>query len=112
VGITVGSREVPRRKAIDKRRLRRRQQQQQQQQQQHNNNNNNNNVLLTMLENSICKLSKTGDRTVRNNEPDTGLPDKTVNAAFLIHAVVPNSHNVHSTVTENLQKYRDMKEVL
>jgi hypothetical protein len=35
--------------------------------------------------------------------------DKTVKEAYLIHITIPNSHNVHSTITEKFQKYTDMK---
>jgi hypothetical protein len=30
----------------------------------------------------------------------------------LIHAAIPNSHNLHSITTERLHKYTDMKEEL
>jgi len=66
-----------------------------------------------VLENPICKLSydrsEIADRTVRNIDPDTGMLDKTVKEAYLIHVAIPSSHKVHSAITEKLQKYTDMK---
>jgi phosphatidylserine decarboxylase len=35
--------------------------------------------------------------------------DKTVKEACVIHVAIPDSHNVHSTITGKLQKYTDMK---
>ena len=38
--------------------------------------------------------------------------DKTIREAHLIYAAIHNSHNLHSTITERLQKYTDLKEEL
>ena len=38
--------------------------------------------------------------------------DKTVREAHSVTAAIPNSHNLHSTITERLQKYTDLKEEL
>jgi hypothetical protein len=37
---------------------------------------------------------------------------KTIKKAYLIHVAIPNSHNLHSTITEKLQKYTDLKQEL
>jgi len=34
--------------------------------------------------------------------------DKTINEAYLICASIPNSHNLHSTITEKIQKDTDL----
>jgi hypothetical protein len=36
--------------------------------------------------------------------------DQTIKEAHLTDAANPNIHNLHSTVTEELQKYADLKE--
>jgi len=38
--------------------------------------------------------------------------EQTTKEAYLIDAVIPNSHNLHSTITKKLQKYADLKEEL
>jgi len=38
--------------------------------------------------------------------------EKTTREAYLIDAVIPNCHNLHSTITKKLQKYADLKEEL
>jgi hypothetical protein len=38
--------------------------------------------------------------------------DKTVKSAYSVDAAIPNSHNLHSTITQQLQKYTDFKEEL
>jgi hypothetical protein len=35
--------------------------------------------------------------------------ENTIKIAYLIYIAVPNSHNLHSTITEKLQKYTDIK---
>jgi hypothetical protein len=37
---------------------------------------------------------------------------KTIKEAYLIDTTIPNSHNLHSTITEKLQKYVDLKDEL
>jgi hypothetical protein len=34
---------------------------------------------------------------------------KTIKMTYLIDVAVPNSHDLHSTITEKLQKYTDIK---
>ena len=69
-----------------------------------------------MLENSYYTLyynrSVTTDRTILNNRPDTVIHDKTIKEAYLIDVAIPNSHNLHNTIIEKLQKYIDLKEEL
>ena len=38
--------------------------------------------------------------------------DKTIKEAYSIDAAIPNSHSLHSTITEQLQKYTDLKDEL
>jgi hypothetical protein len=45
---------------------------------------------------------KTVDRTV--------ILAKTIKEEYLINVPIPNSHNLHSTITEKLQKYTGLKE--
>ena len=42
---------------------------------------------------------------------DTAIPDKTTTKVYAIDAVIPNSHNLHSAVTKQIQKYEDLREV-
>ena len=56
--------------------------------------------------------SITPDRTIHNNGPKVAIFDKTIKAAHSIDTAIPNSHNLHSTITEKLQKYTDLKEGL
>jgi hypothetical protein len=69
-----------------------------------------------VLENSKYKLyndrSIITDQTIHNNRPGIVILDKTIKAAYLIDVTIPNSHNLHSTITEKLQKYTDLKEGL
>jgi hypothetical protein len=48
--------------------------------------------------------SITTDRTVHNNKSHTVILDKTIKEAQLICVSIPNSHNLHSTITEKLHK--------
>jgi len=63
----------------------------------------------SVLENSNYKLyydrSIIIDRTVHNRRPDTVMFDKTIKEAHLIDVAIPSIHNLHSTITEKLQKY-------
>jgi hypothetical protein len=65
----------------------------------------------SILEKSKYKLyydmSIITDRTNHNNRLD-----KTIKEAYLIVVAIPNSHSLHSTITEKLQKYTDLKEEL
>ena len=38
--------------------------------------------------------------------------DKTVKAAYSVDVAIPNNHNLHSNITQQLQKYADLKEEL
>jgi len=53
---------------------------------------------------------KRNDRDDNNNRPDIVILDKTNKEAYLIDVAVPNSHNLHNTITEKLQKYTDLKD--
>jgi hypothetical protein len=50
------------------------------------------------------------DRTIHRNRPNTVMLDKTIKAAHSVDAATANSHRLHSTNTEKLQKYTDLKE--
>jgi hypothetical protein len=38
--------------------------------------------------------------------------DRTIKEARLIEVAIPSSHSLHSTITQKLQKYKDLKEEL
>jgi hypothetical protein len=44
------------------------------------------------------------DRTVHHNRPHIVILDKTIKESQLICVSIPNSHNLHSTITEKLHK--------
>lgn len=50
------------------------------------------------------------DRIIHNNRPDVVIFDKTIKETYLIDTTVLNSHNLHSTVTEKLQKHTEVKQ--
>jgi hypothetical protein len=50
------------------------------------------------------------DQNVHNNRPDTIMCDKTIKHVNLTDAATPNSHILHSTLTEKLHKPTDLKE--
>jgi hypothetical protein len=52
------------------------------------------------------------DQTTCKNILDIVIPQKTIREAYLIDVATPNSHNLHSTITEKLQKYTDFKDEL
>jgi len=52
------------------------------------------------------------DRTTHNSRQDTVILDKSIKEANLIDVAIPNSHNLHGTVTNKLRKYTDLKEEL
>jgi hypothetical protein len=58
----------------------------------------------SVLENSNYKLyydmSIITLRTIHNNRPDIVIVDKTIKEAHLIDIAIPNSHSLHSTITE------------
>ena len=49
---------------------------------------------------------------MHNNSPDKVMRDKTIKEASLIGGAYPNTHTLHSTITEKLQKHIDLKEEL
>ena len=61
---------------------------------------------------SVIENSLYHDRTTRNNRPDIVLLHKTIKEEYLLYAAIPNSHNLHSTFTDKLQKYTDLIEEL
>jgi len=66
------------------------------------------------LENSNYSLYSdrpmTTARTIHCSRPIIVILDKAIKEAFLIDTAIPNSHNIHSTITEKLQKYTGVKE--
>ncbi|KAL0822073.1 hypothetical protein ABMA28_005438 [Loxostege sticticalis] len=50
------------------------------------------------------------DRTVHNNRPDITLIDKQNKQVYIIDVAVPNTHNLHKTITEKIHKYTELKE--
>ena len=70
----------------------------------------------SMLENLNHKLyydrSIMTDLTTHNNTLNIVILDKIIKEKYLIGAAMPNSHNFHSTNTEKLQKYKNLKEGL
>jgi hypothetical protein len=69
-----------------------------------------------MLENPNCKLyyerSLITDYTIHNNCLDVVLLDKNVKEAHLRNAEISNSHNLHNTITGQLDKYTDLQDEL
>jgi hypothetical protein len=67
-----------------------------------------------MLENPNYKLyyerSLITDYTIHNNCLDVVLLDKNVKEAHLRNAEISNSHNLHSTITEQLDKCTDLQD--
>ena len=59
-----------------------------------------------------CDRSIITDHTTHNNSPDKVIRDKTIQETSLIDVANPSSHNLHSTVTETLQKHTDLKQEL
>jgi hypothetical protein len=61
-----------------------------------------------VLEHSNYKLyygrSIITDGNTHNNRPDVIILHKTIKVAYLRDAAFPNSHNLHITITEKLQK--------
>ena len=51
-------------------------------------------------------------RSAHSNRPDSVTPHKTTKEAHSMSVAIPKSHNLHSTITERLQKYTDWKEQL
>jgi hypothetical protein len=52
------------------------------------------------------------DQTTHNSRQDTVTLDKSTIEAKLIDIAIPNSHNLHNTITENIRKYTELKEEL
>ncbi|KAL0882135.1 hypothetical protein ABMA27_000695 [Loxostege sticticalis] len=57
-----------------------------------------------VLESSSHKI------TVHNNRPDITLIDKQNKLVYMIDVAVPNTHNLHKTITEKIHKYTELKE--
>jgi hypothetical protein len=49
------------------------------------------------------------DRAANGIGRDIVILDKTTKIAYLTNVAISNSHNLHSTITEKLQKYTDLK---
>jgi len=49
------------------------------------------------------------DRTSHNSTPDRVVLDKPIKESYSVGVAIPDSHNLHNTITEKLQKYRDLK---
>jgi hypothetical protein len=60
------------------------------------------NMMLVMMMMIMIIIIIT-DRTPHNNRPNVLILDKTVKKAYLIDVAIPNSHNLHSTITERFQ---------
>ena len=61
---------------------------------------------------SVIRNSLYHDRITHNNSPDIVVLHKTIKEEYLIYAAISNSHNLHSTNTDKLQKYTDLIEQL
>lgn len=72
--------------------------------------------LQSMLENAsyIFYYGRfiTADRTIRDNRPDRVILNKTIREAYLRDVTPPNSHNLHSTITERIHRYTDLTKEL
>ena len=76
------------------------------QQQQHNNNNNNNNNYNAALYSNRSVIT---DQTTYNSRPNTVTLDKTIKEAYSTVAATSNSHSLYSTITQKLQKHKNLK---
>ena len=56
-----------------------------------------------------CDRSIIIDWTVQNNRLDIAIFDKAIKEAYLTDVAIRNSHKLHSTITEKLQKYTNLK---
>jgi len=50
----------------------------------------------------LVMMMTTTDRTSHNNRPDIVILDKIVKEAYLLDVAIPNSRNLHSTITDRL----------
>jgi len=66
---------------------------------------NNNNYNATLYSNR----SVITDQTTYNNRPNTVTLHKTIKEAYSTAAASSNSHSLHSTVTQKLQKHKNLK---
>jgi hypothetical protein len=57
-----------------------------------------------------CDKAKITDQTIHNNKPDTVPFDRSIKKAYSTDVAIPNSHNLHSSITDMLLKYADLKE--
>ncbi|KAL0820165.1 hypothetical protein ABMA28_006098 [Loxostege sticticalis] len=71
-------------------------------------------VPSTILENQTHKLyfdrAILTDKTTHYNRPDIIIIDKINRTAHLIDIAIPNTHNLQTTIAENLSKYIDLKD--
>jgi hypothetical protein len=67
-------------------------------------------VLLNCSHKLYLTRAITTYRTIHNNIPNIVTLDKTIKEETLIDVTVANSHNLHSTITEKLQKYTGLTE--
>jgi hypothetical protein len=90
-----------------------------------NNNNNNNNVppilyykyqpqihVIKLQLQAILRQSLIVDRAVHNNRSDIAVFDIIMKEAHSVDTAIPNNQDLHSTTTERLHKYTDLKEEL
>jgi hypothetical protein len=65
-----------------------------------------------VLENDSFKLywnrSIITDKTIPSNRPDITFMNKKTKSTFLIDIAIPNTHNLAKTITEKLEKYREL----
>ena len=70
----------------------------------------------SVLEKSNYKLyyisSTVTDRTVRNDNPHTVILHTSIKEPHFIDTAIPNSHSLHSAITQKLHKYTDLTEDL
>jgi len=60
----------------------------------------------------FCRHHGHSNNNNNNSITTDQLLDKTVKAAYSADVAIPNSHNLHSTITQQLQKYAHLKEEL
>jgi len=65
-------------------------------------------IIITMLR---CIVTGTviTDQTTYNSRPNTVTLDKTIKEAYSTAAATSNSHNLYSTITQKLQKHKNLK---
>jgi hypothetical protein len=68
-------------------------------------------VMMIMMTIMMMMIITITDRTPHNNRPNilVVILNKTVKEVYVIDVAIPNSHNLHSTITERFHKYKDLK---